>query len=214
MFNRYFEAGEDSVEFLFAHLAVKNIDFAKISLSCILEPHCIDYALYQDEHTYFFFHIQSVLTACGNLYNIFYGNGMWMRHHNNDINRPSLLRKTFDINKSKFPLVFDKSVRNTNEHLDERFDEFRWNIGDYNILNRNTPPDMRATILNENHLRTFDRSNNCYYTYIRRDGRFIPKVVDLQELLEQLFRMRTQITTHPIFESRWVDRMPGDILNG
>lgn len=208
MFNRYFEAGEESIPFLFAHLAEKNIDFARISLSCLLERHSIDYTLYHDEHTYYFFHIQSVLTACGNLYNIFYGNGIWNNQRHNGINRPRLLRDTFGINKCHFPLVFDKSVRNTNEHFDERFDEFMWNVGDYNIVDRHTQPEMRETILNNHHLRTFDRSNGCYYTYIRRQGNLIPKTVDFRELSKQLLEMKTLITENTIFESQWVDGMP------
>lgn len=96
MFNRYFEAGEDSLEFLFAHLVVKNIDFAKISLRCILDPYPINYELFPDEHTYVFFHIQSVLTACGNLYNVFYGNGSgaYQYHqHGRSVRRTTLLRE-------------------------------------------------------------------------------------------------------------------------
>ena len=216
MFNRYFEAGEDSLEFLFAHLAVKNIDFAMISLRCLLEPYPVNNELFPDEHTYVFFHIQSVLTACGNLYNVFYGNGSGAyRYHLQyvrPIQRTTLLREIFDINRKHFPLVFNKAVRNTNEHFDERFDEFRWNIGDYNIVDFNTPRDMRDTILGETHLRTFDRRNGYYHTYIRRKGECVPMHVNLHKLYLELSIMRDQITKHPIFESRWVDRMPGDII--
>lgn len=125
MFNKVTEEIDGRPEFLFAQLAVKNIDFARISLTCVLEPRLIDYTLYQDDHTYIFFHIQSILSACGNLYNIFYGNSFWMRKHPQYSNRPALLRETFCINKKQFPLIFDKAVRNTNEHFDERFDEVR-----------------------------------------------------------------------------------------
>ena len=160
---------------------------------------------------YYFFHIQSILTACGILYNIFYGNNGWSRRYT--VNRPLLLRKAFGIDKNRYPLVFDKAVRNTNEHFDERFDAFGWDIGDYNLLDHNTPPDMRTAILKENHLRTFDRSNNCYYTYVRHQGKFVQKSVDFQELIMQLLSTRKRITTNPIMESRWKDQMPGDILS-
>lgn len=160
---------------------------------------------------YYFFHIQSILTACGILYNIFYGNNGRSRRYT--VNRPLLLRKAFGIDKNRYPLVFDKAVRNTNEHFDERFDAFGWDIGDYNLLDHNTPPDMRTAILKENHLRTFDRSNNCYYTYVRHQGEFVQKSVDFRELLMQLLAMRERITTNPILESRWKDQMPGDILS-
>ena len=214
MFNQYFTAGENSVEFLFGHLAVKNIDFATISLKCILGPQHIDYTLFQDEHTYYFFHIQNILTACGNLYNVFYGNSRWQRMNDGSVaNRPRLLRETFDIGSKGFPLVFDKAVRNTNEHFDERFDLVRWNVGDYNLLDDDMDTEMRATILNHYHLRTFDRSNGIYYTYVCRDKSGLQQVeVNLKELQKQLAVMKEHIVTHPLFESRWVDRMPGDIL--
>lgn len=214
MFNQYFAAGEDSIEFLFAHLAVKNIDFAAVSLRCILEPRRIDYTLFQDEHTYYFFHIQSILTACDNLYNIFYGNFRWQRANDSVVaNRPKLLRETFHIEAKSFPLVFNKAVRNTNEHFDERFDVFRWNVGDYNLLNNTMDAEMRETILNHYHLRTFDRDNGVYYTYVRGGKNGLRQAaVNFYELQKQLAAMRERIITHPIFESRWFDRMPGDIL--
>lgn len=221
MFNRYFEAGEDSMEFLFAHMAVKNIDFALISLHCILDPQNINYDLFRDEHTYYFFHIQSVLAACGNLYNIFYGpiHGQFSKagetNRPQQVNRPQRLRSVFGVGKREFPLVFDKSARNTNAHFDERFDAMGYNVGDYNLLNDDMDPNMRETILNRYHLRTFDRSSGVYYTYALRGRNNLQQVaVDFCELQEQLVAMREQIITHPIFESRWVDRMPGDILKG
>ena len=49
-------------------------------------------------------------------------------------------------------------------------------------------------------------------TYIRRNGEFVPMHVNLHELYSELSMMSEQITEHPIFESRWEDRMPGDII--
>jgi hypothetical protein len=213
MFNRHFEAGEDSLEFLFVHLTVKNMDFALISLSCILGPRNFDYTLYRDEHTFYFFHIQSVLTACGNISNVFYGRSPQL-HNRNNAYRSTHLRNTFNITSSLFPLVFQKEVRNTNEHFDERFDSVRWQIGDYNILDNDTPTDMRETILNQYHLRTFDRTNGCYYTYGRRNHRLLPITYNFNELRNELLRMRELITTHQMFDSQWVDRAPEDILQG
>lgn len=218
MFNRYFNAGEDSMEFLFAHMAVKNIDFALISLNCILNPPDIDYDLFRDEHTYYFFHIQSILAACGNLYNVFYGppyvqfSRVGQKKETRQVNRSQTLRSIFGIGKRQFPLVFDKSARNTNEHFDERFDVLRWNVGDYNLLDDDMDPEMRATIMSQHHLRTFDRVSGLYYTYGRKGKRLQRVSVDFRELMKQLQQMREQIVNHPIFESRWVDRMPGDIL--
>lgn len=206
------------MEFLFAHMAVKNIDFALISLHCILDAQNINYDLFRDEHTYYFFHIQSILAACGNLYNIFYGpiygqfSKVGATNRLQKVNRPQRLRSVFGVEKRQFPLVFDKSARNTNAHFDERFDTFRWNVGDYNLLDDDVDPEMRTVIMNQHHLRTFDRGNGCYYTYGRRNNRLQRVSVDFRELMTQLQRMREQIVNHPIFESRWVDRVPGDIL--
>ncbi len=218
MFNRYFEAGEDSMEFLFAHMAVKNIDFALISLNCVLDPQDINYDLFRDEHTYYFFHIQSILAACGNLYNIFYGHtyGEFSKagkgKNLRQVNRSQTLRSVFGVGKRQFPLVFDKSARNTNAHFDERFDALRWNVGDYNLLDDAVGPEMRAAIMNQYHLRTFDRGNGCYYTHVLRGGQLQQVSVDFQELMTQLQQMRERIVSHPLFESRWVDRTPWDVL--
>lgn len=214
MFNRYFEAGEDSMEFLYTHLTVKNIDFALISLSYILDNEVnIDYERFNDEHTFYFFHIQSVLTACGIIYDVFYSPNMpWSYARHRKINRGKLLRNTFGVNISRFPVIFDKAARNTNVHFDERIDSFGWNVGDYNIIDNNTTDEMRRTILNQYHLRTFDRRNGCYYTYVRRGERLERKTISFFELRRQLEELRSIIVNNPIFESRWIDRMPGDIL--
>ena len=206
MFNRYFEVGENNVEFLFAHLTVKNIDFALVSLQCLLRGDDFDRETYMDEHTYYFFHIQSLLTACGNISNVFYQSGFNGR---SSIERSKLLRERFEIRKSEFALIFQKEVRNTNEHFDERLDAFGGQLGDYNILDNNTPQHMRDTVIHNPHLRTFDRDTGIYYTYNRQLRQIS---YNLHELRHQLEKMRVKITTNSLFDSGWIDRMPGDII--
>ena len=214
MFNRYFEAGEDSMEFLYAHLTVKNIDFALISLSYILDNETdIDYKRYRDERTFYFFHIQSILSACGIINDVFYSNNMpWSNTRHRQINRGKLLRDTFGVCKRRFPIIFDKAARNTNVHFDERIDSFGWNVGDYNIIDDSTTDRIRHTLLNQYHLRTFDRTNGCYYTYVRNRDQLVTKTINFYELRGQLEELRDIIVQHSVFESRWIDRMPGDIL--
>lgn len=205
MFNRDFEAVEDNIIFLFAHLTVKNINFALISLKCLLERGDIDQDLYLDEYTYYFFHIQSLLTACGNISNVFY----YGFNNRTTRERHLLLQEHIGITRGQFPLIFQKEARNTNEHFDERFDTFRGQLGDYNLLERNTPQYMRDSIMNSLHLRTFDHTAGIYYTY---DRQLRPICYKLHELRAQLLGMRERIATRPIFESGWLDHMPGDLV--
>ena len=72
MFNEYIETDGNNKEFIFANIALKNIDFALISLDYIFNHNDFEREIYFDEHTFYFFHIQSILNACGNLYDIFY----------------------------------------------------------------------------------------------------------------------------------------------
>lgn len=71
MLNRYFKVDcNNSLDFMYANMAVKNIYFALISLDYIFDPDKYNVGVYHDEHAYYFFHIQSLLTACGNISNV------------------------------------------------------------------------------------------------------------------------------------------------
>lgn len=95
----------------------------------------------------------------------------------------------------------------TNIPIDE---VFRVQVRDYNIFDNDTPMEQRKTILNQYHLRTFDRTNGCYYTYSRNSHSQI--TYDFNELKKELLEMRELIINDPIFESRWVSKVPQDIL--
>lgn len=97
--------------------------------------------------------MQSLLTACGNISNVFYNLGAF--DGKADTARCQRLRQQFRINKMDFPLVFLKEVRNTNENFDERYEQYHGLIGDYNIIDQDTDPVMRTTIQCNAHLRTY-----------------------------------------------------------
>lgn len=206
MLNKYFRIdGNNSLDFMYVNIAVQNIYFALISLDYIFDSGKYDIGVYHDKHTYYFFHIQSILTACGNISNVFYNPGGYNGRQYTE--RCQRLRTTFNINKNNYPLVFQKEVRNTNEHFDERYEEFGGNLGDYNLLNHDTDPYMRAVIQTNPHLRTLDVENFLYYTYIRKSGRFERFAYDLNVLRRQLEQLRDAIIENPVFSSAWVEEM-------
>ena len=207
MLNRYFEASEDNIDFMYANIAVKNIYFALISLDYIFNHPDFDIGIYHDEHTFYFFHIQSLLTACGNITNVFYNysgsNGRQVTA------RCKRLRDSLNIRKTDFPLIFQKEVRNTNEHFDERYEQFHGALGDYNILSENTDPYMRAVIQTNPHLRTYDKESGVYYTYNRKMERI---EYSLRDLKDELWRMLDVITENPVFLSAWTDSLPTESI--
>ncbi len=205
MQNRYFNATEDNADFLFANISVKNIYFALISLDYILNPPDFDYGIYHDEHTFYFFYLQSLLTACGNISNVFYNPGG--RYGKLATERSRRLRQTLNISRPEFQLVFQKEFRNTNEHFDERYDALRGCLGDYNIIDNDTDPYIRSAIQVNPHLRTFDKENMIYITY---NQKFIEITYDLNQLRNELKKMLTRITENPVYNSAWVDTMPGE----
>lgn len=204
MLNRYFRADGNNNDFLYANIAVKNIYFALISLDYIFNPDLFDIGVYHDEHAYYFFHIQSILTACGNISNIFYN----FRGGRDTTARCSRLRSIFNVSKSAYPFVFQKEVRNTNEHFDERYEEFGRAIGDYNLLDRDTDPFIRAVIHTNPHLRTYDKESGVYQTYIRK-GKMLERFeYDLNELRCELTQLLDCMTSNSVFNSGWTDEMP------
>lgn len=203
MLNRYFKVdGNNSLDFMYANMAVKNIYFALISLDYIFDPDKYNVGVYHDEHAYYFFHIQSLLTACGNISNIFYNpNGYNGRRSTERCRR---LRDMLGIKKTDYPLIFQKEMRNTNEHFDERYEEFGGNLGDYNLLDNNTDPYMRAVIKANPHLRTYDKENHIYYTFVCSKGEFKRAEYNLDELQSELEKMMHRISENSLFDSAWV----------
>lgn len=168
MFNEKFAAENELL--MFIKMAIKNTDFALISVDYILNTETIDRNVYEDEHTFYFYYIQNLLAACGNLSNIFNSKLGFVRRIGRTSNiispaeRSKELRGLCNLNLKEFPLIFQKEARNTNMHFDERYDEFNRQLGDYNILDENTPYDMRNEILNTPHLRTYDKQDQVYIT--------------------------------------------------
>lgn len=206
MLNRYFDS-EGNIDFIYANIVVKNIYFALISLDYILNKLDYNIGVYHDEHTYYFFYIQSLLTACGNISNVFYNAGG--RGGKIATQRSQRLRNTFNITKSLYPLVFQKEVRNTNAHFDERYEQFGGNIGDYNLLDQNTDFNMRTTIMQNPHLRTYDKESGIYYTYNNKMNQIS---YDFNQLNCELRTMLSTIIKNPIFKSGWVDSPPEEII--
>lgn len=177
---------------MFIKMAIKNIDFALISVNYILNTEIIDRNIYADEHTFYFYYIQNLLAGCGNLSNIFNSNLNFAKRIGKTFNitspaeRSKELRQFCNLNLKEFPLVFQKEARNTNMHFDERYDEYNRQIGDYNILDENTPNDMRNEILNTPHLRTYDKQNQIYITVGRFGGRIEYPLRQLRQELEAL----------------------------
>ena len=198
MLNRYFDASKVDPDFVYANIAVKNIYFALISLDYIINHPEFNIGIYHDEHTYYFFHIQSILTACGNISNTFYNHGGY--GGKSTTARSKRLRDTFGITRGRFPLVFKKEVRNTNEHFDERYDEYEKPIGDYNTIDNNTDVFIRTCVETNPHLRTYYKETFEYVTYNRKQERI---TFNLTELRNELLTMLECITENPVFYSGW-----------
>lgn len=188
MFNEEMKLTAQNELDLYVKMAIKNIDFALISLDYILNTQKINYKIYFDDHTFYFYYIQNLLAACGNISNIF--------------NSPFTFRKVGRVSpheRSKelceycgvdvrlFPLIFEREARNTNMHFDERYDEAGRRIGDYNIIDENTSIDMRDAILNTPHLRTYLKQEQVYITVNAKNGRRLEyPLVQLREQLKNL----------------------------
>ena len=206
MFNRYIRITRGNADFQLINVAVKNIDFALISIEHILNDESIDVELYGDSNTYYFFHLQSIMAACGNIYNVFFNRGIYgnTRGYNQSAyNRSVRLRNAYNISKREFSLVFEREARNTNAHFDDRYEEFDGVIGDYNVIDHQTSREKIHIIENQSHLRTFDNRTKTYITYKRDSGSFSKIYIDLNELRRQLITMRERIINNPQYNSGW-----------
>ncbi len=195
MYNKWVCNASNNEEFMFANLAIKNIEFALISIEHIFNAQ-IDYKLYQDDYTYYFYYLQNLLTACGSITDIFYNN-IWINVRSPK-QRSQHLRAIFGIDMGMFPLMFTKEARNTNTHSDERYEEHGFHVGDYNIIDEYTPEDMKNAILNTPHLRTYDKANRVYITQ-GRSGNIIK--LPLEQLRQELVAMKNIIEANEIYKN-------------
>ena len=81
MFNRKIEITKENESILFINAVIENLRYAIISLDAILNGGD-EFGDYYDEHTFYFFHIQSILTAQGNIYNVLF-NAMGLKGDGN-----------------------------------------------------------------------------------------------------------------------------------
>ena len=189
MFNERMKITAENESMLYIKMAIKNVDFALISIDRILNTHDIDYRVYQDRHTFYFYYIQNLLAACGNISNIFnspigFSSGSVRRISPRE--RSKALREICNLNPKDFPLIFMREARNTNMHFDERYDEYDRRIGDYNIIDESTPYDEREAILNTPHLRTYNKQDQVYITIGRRGERIEYSFMQLRQELNRL----------------------------
>ena len=68
---------------------------------------------------------------------------------------------------------------------------------------------MRTIIIQNPHLRTYDKESGIYYTY---NNKMNPISYDLNQLNCELRTMLSKLTENPIFESGWVDSPPEETI--
>lgn len=115
----------------------------------------------------------------------------------------------FNIDLSTYKWLFDKSFRNAGEHADERHALFSGCAGDYNVISKNTPENMRKEILTAPHIRTLDIRNWTYVTYDSK-GRQIS--CDLQQLRAEAYMLLYQISTHSLLCNTKLTHIPTEKL--
>lgn len=127
----------------------------------------------------------------------------------NQLYKAEHLRKVFNIDLSTYKWLFDKSFRNAGEHADERHALFSGCAGDYNVISKNTPENMRKEILTAPHIRTLDIRNWTYVTYDSK-GRQIS--CDLQQLRAEAYMLLYQISTHSLLCNTKLTHIPTEKL--
>ena len=191
MFNRKIEITKENESILFVNAVIENLRYGIISLDMMKNyksSNCYN-GDYYDEHTFYFFHMQSVLTAQGNIYNVLLNEYYDYRRVSRE--RVRKVRDAFGIDLAMYPLVGNKKFRNSNAHFDERYYQYN-GIGDMNLLKADTPAEERRLILETPHLRTLDIENWLYYSY---DGKGKQIVLDLRRLRDEMYDILTALCT-------------------
>lgn len=201
MFNEKIKGEAMTEETLLLATIRMNIKFALASVRCIIDIPEFDERIFESRHVYYFFHLQSLLTACGNITSAFFDSKPYSainretRRYDKGIYRQieestRRFRDNYGITRDRYHLIFQKEMRNTVIHSNERIIEHNGQMGDFNLIDVNTPPDVVNTILRTPHLRTLDLHSMCYYTYDRRKRQIM---VNLHELEHQLVELQNAV---------------------
>lgn len=226
MFNVSFDPITGDKVYIFHQHILKNIQYATIALDHILQRVYDKNEIreYSSPHIYYFSNMEAVLNACSGICNVlnYCNNRNKVAYY-----RSKLLREYYKITIGNFPIILNKSIRNTNEHFDERIDLLHGETGDCNIIDENTPEDIKKIILEQMHLRTLDLKAMEYITYVLRAGytslpyneeRLEKAVIDLKNLREEFVKLKGQIyrmRDERIKEKRscnWLDENLNEIL--
>ena len=197
MFNERIEFDDMTEDTLLLATIRMNTEFALISVRCILNPQNGDIEVYGNRHIYYFFHLQSLLTSCGNITSAFFSPKPFSSINPNTGRYDSTIyrgiedaarrfRDNYGITKQRFDLIFNKEMRNTVIHSNERIIEHNGHLGDFNIIYRNTPRAVIDELLGTPHLRTIDLRNMNYHSYDRRQSPIMINLYDLEQQLTEL----------------------------
>lgn len=213
MFNQYVPLTEENADIIMANTVIENLKFIIVSLDTVFKGgrDSIHEDFFDEDFTFYFYHLQNALTSCGNITNVFNRLG---RTNEQVVARTQHLCETFDINIDSYPTLFrsSKAVRNANEHFDERYDYFSGRVGDYNVISASTYVATINEIYNSPHIRTLDKRNWTYITY--RDNRNNPErppqriICDLQALRDEAYNLLEKISNHPRVSSSSLQHIP------
>lgn len=108
MFNQYLALTPENADIAMVNVVLEDLKFIVISLDQIFRGHAgEDY--YNEEHTFYFYHLQNALTSWGAVINML-SSGLKRQKNHND--RARHLREVFDIDSSAYKWLFNKSFRN------------------------------------------------------------------------------------------------------
>lgn len=197
MFNERIEFDDMTEDSLLLATIRMNIEFALVSVRSIIHFAEYDRTAYGNDYVYHFFHVQSLLTACGNINSAFFTprafstvNRMTGRYdselYRKNKDAAICFREKYGVTKDRYDLVFRKEMRNTVIHSNERIIEHRGRLGDFNIIDQSTPKSDVRKILRTPHLRTIDLRNMVFYTYDRWKRRVEVNLFDLERQLVDL----------------------------
>lgn len=197
MFNERIEFDDMTEDSLLLATIRMNIEFALVSVRSIINFAEYDRTAYRNDYIYHFFHVQSLLTACGNITSAFFTPRAFSNvnrvtgRYDSELYRKNkdaaiCFREKYGVTKERYDLVFRKEMRNTVIHSNERIIEHRGRLGDFNIIKQSTPNAEIQEILRTPHLRTIDLRNMTFYTYDRSKRQIEVNLFELERQLVEL----------------------------
>lgn len=185
----YVETADKPYEFEVSYYLNFQIISALASIEYIMADQPQILAIFENKYQYYHYYTDHLLYSMGQISNRFVVD---TKDKGIILERKQANKKNFQFSPTDFPILSDKKCRNTIEHIDEHNQKIiieHAGVGGFNVIDRDTDPNVVKQILNLRHPYTLDLLNREVIV-LRNNERLSVKIDGLKD---ELLKLHTNV---------------------